>query len=54
MRVETFQAKGLELSAVFRVQADNLQNLKRKTSTFSDLTKNLRILLAHGKKPKEM
>lgn len=39
MRVETFKAKGLELSTVFRVQVDNLQKLKRKSSIFSDFTK---------------
>lgn len=55
MGVETFKTKGLKLSAVFRIQADNLQNLKRKKKNLYLVTlqKNLRILLAHGKKPKE-
>lgn len=42
MRAETFKAKGLKLSAVFGVQTDSLQNLKRKSSIFSDFKKEFK------------
>lgn len=42
--VETLKAKGLWLCAVFRIQTDRLQNLKRKSYLFSDFPKEFKVI----------